>query len=251
MGNSKVVCSTSFSHQRLPSFIKIKSISLAHFRTYTIIGNKILVIPSTTDWEISSNANLVPFHFEPEKANNQRGKYTCPAQIYLPCISQQMFWVPLESTKGDLKRRDSLLPMILHLVLGSILETLWVGEKKPKTKKPWIKNLPTLLPLIPSIWYPASSSAEAMCFHRKLSLPYLPSKKMWCFWKDIFFPQTMPCTCRRSRSRKANLGSEISSFGLSANSLLREGIGRRYQNIFPAGGWASNPLGVGMRNPLN
>lgn len=40
----------------------------------TILGNKILGIPSITDWEIFSNSDLVAFHVEPQKAEDQRGR---------------------------------------------------------------------------------------------------------------------------------------------------------------------------------
>ena len=149
-------------------------------------------MPSAIDREIFCSWDLLAppiwfrFSFAWENWGSDRPNY-------LPRIIQQMFLSVAENAKGDLERGSPL--SLLYPTSGSGIHTgniMGRGGKKNQTRES--RAFQSFCLLSPSIWSTASSSTAGMCSHRKLLLPYLPSEKICCFWKDIFVPQTL-CLC--------------------------------------------------------
>lgn len=128
----------------------------AYFRTYTVLvitflGCLLQLTGKYSAAEFADSSDLVPFQLCLRKLRIREGPTICPGS------NQQMFLGMLNAKRGDLEREVLSHSDTLHLVLGFIVETLWVEGKKikplnqelsnPSASYPHPSNLQPLLPL--------------------------------------------------------------------------------------------------------
>lgn len=175
-------------------------------------------MPSAIDREIFCSWDLlappiwVRFSFAWENWGSDRPNY-------LPRIIQQMFLSVAENAKGDLERGSPL--SLLYPASGSGIHTgniMGGGEKKkikpvnqelsnPSASYPHPSDLQPLLPLQECVLI-----ENCFCLISLLR-KFAASEKIYlCHKLRVCAPD---CRCR---NKKANLGSKIASFCLSANS---------------------------------